>query len=305
MGEKCNRLWSSGQEKKRLNHIENYSHLNILIIESLLILNILNKNGFNRKKHLAPRPLYYDNQTTFQLYEELPGLVLIEALQKNKRGSLKFIKLSAQLLYKVHNLKIKNKIKISRKRRDNYLFSNLKKVQKKLASEKIIVQKLNQVYNFLKKQVGYLENKKSSLVHGDLNPFNIIVDKNKVGLVDFEKAHLNHPLFDVASFVTHLITIKEFHLKKSLKRYSKTEVNQLGQAFLKQYLKKYGPFSLKDQLAFAYFEIYFYLLATLHIILFDWPNHLKKKQLLNIINGRLKIMNKNIKFIKQRSYAKK
>lgn len=43
------------------------------------------------------------------------------------------------------------------------------------------------------------------LVHGDFSPKNILVDDDRISVLDWEVAHAGHPVFDVAFLISHLV----------------------------------------------------------------------------------------------------
>ena len=53
--------------------------------------------------------------------------------------------------------------------------------------------------------IDFLMNKKIALVHGDYSPKNLLVDGDKIFVLDLEVAHYGHPAFDMAFFSNHFL----------------------------------------------------------------------------------------------------
>lgn len=262
-----------------------------------LILQLLWQNGFARGVCRVPRPLYYSPKNLLQLYEEFPGQLLNQALDANKKLSRFYMASTARWLFKLHQIKLTPKIKkqASTKRLDAYVAKNFQKVKIKLAGETAVIQRLTNIFAFWRCQQKIIKQQPHCLVHGDFNPFNIIINKKIIAALDFEKARLDHPLLDVAALATHLATTREFNLCQSLRQYSKSEIKKLSRVFCQTYFSLGAPPSPTDQFIFLCFEIYYYLQAVLHIILFDWPDYLNKKKLSAIVRRYLAIMENKIK----------
>jgi enolase len=62
----------------------------------------------------------------------------------------------------------------------------------------------------LLERIGALETTKTALVHGDLSPKNVLVDHERVWILDCDPAHFGDPGFDVAFFLNHLV-LKAVH----------------------------------------------------------------------------------------------
>jgi len=59
--------------------------------------------------------------------------------------------------------------------------------------------------NFAKPIIKELMESTITLVHGDYSPKNILVDKRRISILDFEVAHYGHPSFDLAFFSNHFL----------------------------------------------------------------------------------------------------
>ncbi|HEX9816297.1 MAG TPA: aminoglycoside phosphotransferase family protein, partial [Candidatus Thermoplasmatota archaeon] len=66
----------------------------------------------------------------------------------------------------------------------------------------------------LRKVIAHLETDRTTLIHGDFSPKNILTDKRALLLVDHEVATWNDPVFDVSFFLNHLL-LKFAHTKAS------------------------------------------------------------------------------------------
>ncbi len=80
--------------------------------------------------------------------------------------------------------------------------------------------------------VGELKSKKTTLVHGDFSPKNIMISKERdVFILDFEVTHTGNPVFDLAFLTAHLLC-KFFREEDPDKRMS---LRQTAQDFLHAY----------------------------------------------------------------------
>ncbi len=66
----------------------------------------------------------------------------------------------------------------------------------------------------LRNVIAHLENDRTTLIHGDFSPKNMLTDARALLLVDHEVATWNDPLFDVSFFLNHLV-LKFAHLEGS------------------------------------------------------------------------------------------
>jgi len=80
--------------------------------------------------------------------------------------------------------------------------------------------------------IAELEGDKSSLVHGDYSPKNILVEENGTPIIlDFEVAHAGNPVFDLAFFLGHLLA--KFVYSQS--HTAQGKVSRSAMLFLSQY----------------------------------------------------------------------
>ena len=180
---------------------EKFKNLAVYVV----INNILNHNRINAPKLLSN---HYKNdiieisdlgEKTF--YDHL-------ILKKKKFNSYKLL---IKLLIKIQKIKVKKiykfeklKIKIP-----NYTLSNLHKESdlffdwylnyalknKKISKiKKILRSELNKVY----KKLNYENN---TFVHRDFHISNVMINKNKLGIIDSQDAIIGNPLYDVSSLI--------------------------------------------------------------------------------------------------------
>lgn len=77
--------------------------------------------------------------------------------------------------------------------------------------------------------ITHLERDRTTLVHGDFSPKNMLTDGHAMLLVDHEVATWNDPLFDVAFFLNHLL------LKAVHRRAARARLRTCGDAFCQAY----------------------------------------------------------------------
>ena len=97
------------------------------------------------------------------------------------------------------------------------------------------------------------------LVHGDFNPFNIIISNGRLTLIDFENTHLGDPLADAANFISHLATLPDLGLNPQQRQSSRD-------IFIKSYEQKNGRLSAEKKEKMETYSAYFNLLVQTHIL---------------------------------------
>ena len=180
---------------------EKFKNLAVYVI----INNILNNNRVNAPKLLSNH--YKNDMIEISDLGEKSFYDHIIS-KKNKLNSYKTL---IKLLIKIQKIKVKKlykfeklKIKIP-----NYTLSNLHKESdlffdwylkyalknKKISKiKKILRSELNKVY----KKLNY---KNNTFVHRDFHISNVIINKNKLGIIDSQDAIIGNPLYDVSSVI--------------------------------------------------------------------------------------------------------
>ena len=158
--------------------------------------------------------LYYDEETDIKLSKFIHGTHLyIDELSEEQ------LRYSAKTLKKLHraNLKIEGK------------FNSLDRLYayKKEAGETKIPNlyekhTIRDALNFLKK-----EEKEFVLCHNDLVRNNLLFKFDKMLLIDWEYAGMNHPYFDLASFISENNVEDEKMIETFLKFYFGSQFNSL------------------------------------------------------------------------------
>ena len=180
---------------------EKFKNLAVYVV----INNILNHNRINAPKLLSNH--YKNDMIEISDLGEKSFYDHV-ILKKNKLNSYKSL---IKLLIKIQKIKVKKlykfeklKIKIP-----NYTLFNLHKESdlffdwylkyvlrnKKISKiKKILRSELNKVY----KKLNY---KNNTFVHRDFHISNVMIDKNKLGIIDNQDAIIGNPLYDVSSLI--------------------------------------------------------------------------------------------------------
>ena len=170
-----------------------------------VINNVLNNNRIN-----APKLISNHYKNSMIEISDLGENTLFDRVitKKNKLNSYKSIikylikiqKIKVKKIYKFRNLKIKiPKYTLSNLHKESDLFFDwyLKYVlkNKRISKiKKILRFELNKVY----KKLNY---KNHTFVHRDFHISNIMINKNKLGIIDSQDAIIGNPLYDVASLI--------------------------------------------------------------------------------------------------------
>ncbi len=171
----------------------------------MVINNILNHNRINAPKLLSNH--YKNDMIEISDLGEKSFYDHV-ILKKNKLNSYKSL---IKLLIKIQKIKVKKlykfeklKIKIP-----NYTLSNLHKESdlffdwylnyalknKKISKiKKILRSELNKIY----KKLNF---KNNTFVHRDFHISNVMINKNKLGIIDSQDAIIGNPLYDIASLI--------------------------------------------------------------------------------------------------------
>lgn len=194
------------------------------------VQDFLFQHGFSNGKYQVARPLGFYPNRRLQLYEEYPGEILSERIKKGRGELKKDVLLASEWTAKFHNLKARlgqPKTLERIKKEIGYFVRNYKNHSLKLQKEgKKILELFYQSYQ---KQYNA---KKQQLIHGDLNANNIVINKNKVGVIDFGNAWRFDPFCEIANYLVQL------ELVGWRGEASAPLINKLNSLFLKNYLKK-------------------------------------------------------------------
>ena len=170
-----------------------------------VINNVLNNNRINAPKLLSIH--YKNDMIEISDLGELSFYDLVIS-KKNKLNSYKSLikllikmqKIKVKKYYKFENLKIKiPKYTSSNLHKESDLFFDwyLKYIlrKKKISKiKKILRSELNKVY----KKLNY---KNNTFVHRDFHISNVMINKNKLGIIDSQDAIIGNPLYDVSSVI--------------------------------------------------------------------------------------------------------
>ena len=180
---------------------EKFKNLAVYVV----INNILNNNRINAPKLLSNH--YKNDMIEISDLGEKSFYDHVIS-KKNKLNSYKSLikllikiqKIKVKKLYKFKKLKIKmSKYTLSNLHRESDLFFDwyLKyflKSKKISKIKKILRSELNKVY----KRLNY---KNNTFVHRDFHISNIMINKNKLGIIDSQDAIIGNPLYDVSSLI--------------------------------------------------------------------------------------------------------
>lgn len=140
------------------------------------------------KKNITSNPIFFNDDLI--IYEYIRGIHKTKLTNKDIKNLITKVK-------KYHKFKVKEKIYDFKN--DFHDYSKILKDNK----SKIIIKKSLEILKKIKK------NKKDFvLTHHDLNPKNIIFNKNNIKIIDWEYSGVNNKFFDLASICV------EFNLNK-------------------------------------------------------------------------------------------
>ena len=197
------------------------------------IINYFYHHGFNKGNLLISKPVAFLKEINLLLYEEAEGKSFSSILEKGNYSRIKKnLKKIAEWLARFHSFHPKK-----------YKFRKASFINPKDYLK--IFKKIRKLIPELKKELGSFWNlslidniyqKKKNLIHGDFYPGNIIINKNIVSGIDFDRAGFGPPLIDVAALCASF----EFPQEIWKLNLSKKEISNLQEFFFQTYcqLKK-------------------------------------------------------------------
>ena len=204
-------------------------------ISNLLIYDAVNKL-LNRNKIIAPKLISNHYSKNFIEIEDFGDETVFNLISRNKRGKVLVFKKILNLLIKIQ--KIKN-VKIKTFKKKYYQIPNY--TNKKLLDEAglfyewYLKKNLNlknrkkiklELNNIFKKLLNKLELKKNVFVHRDFHISNIMVNNNKLALIDSQDAVFGNQAYDLASLIDDVRIETSLKFKKELlKEYFKINKN--------------------------------------------------------------------------------
>lgn len=160
------------------------------------IFRYLFDNGFSQGAFLVPKPIVYLKKDNLFFYENTEGKKLTDLLNDNKDELNNIIIRCAKLCKRIHNLEKPNITLFD----PTLLFENF---QYELCAEKYPESKnLENIIQTIKNKLP--KNVLFTLCHGDFNPNNILINKEKICLIDFGLTMVFYKEIDLASFIVHL-----------------------------------------------------------------------------------------------------
>src|SRR3990167_5824681 len=159
-------------------------------------------NNLRRKTAEVKIPRYcgYIAKYNLVLRDYLLGAQLLKIITRSRSISMPHIK--SLMKWLANFQKIKPTTAIKKSINLNNLESNLKILKKRKAPE---IELLDKEYAKIREQIiNWSKKYNKTLVHGDFNPANILVDKNTLAVIDFEGVHRGDRLMDVANLCSYL-----------------------------------------------------------------------------------------------------
>ncbi len=206
--------------------------------------------SFRKSKIFSiPEAYCYNKQYGIFFREYRKGRVLGKSLKTF--GGKREITLIRELLYFLTTIRPRKGKEI----KNGIFFSDFEK-NIEILEERKKAEILKRPYSVLKGRIEkiYADKKRKVFVHGDFNPYNIIMNPPGAILIDMEKAHFGAREEDSACFLAHLKYSPDFNLKNK-------DIEYWEETISRGHNKK----------KFETFESYFGLLIASHIMI--WGNY--------------------------------
>jgi len=241
-------------------------------------MNCIYNSSLNFKQKTTAQPICFIPQYNLLFYNEVPGKPLSALFQQsNKEIIKKYLILAGQWLAQLHQLPIK---KFFRK-----AFYPGFKGYKNLFIK--IKQQLPELEKYLTeiKKVEFTDKiwkAKNKLIHADFYPGNIVVKKNNLFVIDFDKSGIGPPLMDVATLYGCL----EFPKNIWKLQFNQGEREEIQEVFLNSYCQAKNVSLAKTKVRLKKFLAKIFLDQLRYYFLFESQNInlMTKKNRVNLVN---------------------
>ncbi|MDD4271282.1 MAG: aminoglycoside phosphotransferase family protein [Patescibacteria group bacterium] len=218
-------------------------------LNSFEALTFLWQNGFNKGNLTIPRPLFYSPDFNAFFYQGISGENLYQYIRRGDIKTVESVVVKAAAWFaKLHHLSAvaetaKNFNPLN-SRIETVIPGMAQALTKVRDSEPRYFEVCRHAYERInQEEKNFLSSTEERwLIHGDAHPENvIIIDKNKIGVIDFTDICLADYARDLGAFLQQL----EFMMLRKIN--DQEEVKKIKQLFLKSYLKN-AKITLDDNL---------------------------------------------------------
>lgn len=228
------------------------------------IMNFVYKSSMEARQKSTARPIDFLSRYNMLFYEEVPGTTLAQLIADNNVEEIKkALILAAQWLSRLHRLPVNSRIKKAFYPQANGYKILFKKIAKYLPSLKKDLLKAK-LLEFTDK----IWRKEKVLIHADFYPSNIIVNKNQLFIIDFDKSGLGPGLMDVATLYGCL----EFPSSVWELKFNQKQIRNFQTLFLRSYCKTANLDYIKTKKKLRKFLAKIFLDQIRYYFFFDFAN---------------------------------
>lgn len=202
------------------------------------------QSRFEGPRLFIPRIYFYDSDYNLLVYENIEGQPLIDQLKSPDLESK--IQLAGQWLHRLHSNDNLNKLDLP-SHKTIFNFKALARFYPELSQKgPANIEKLE----------SKLSSSQKKLIHGDYQPNNMIINKGKIFVYDFNASEIADPVWDLARFLSQL--------KVMLFRFADASLYEnLENVFLANYGLQYSKDNLRIYLKICYLQILCTIAAAL------------------------------------------
>lgn len=198
-----------------------------------IMKNIYN-HGFNTKGFAIPKPLFYDPAHKALFYVAAEGSNLYSYIRKRnwrvfRKNSIKV----AAWLARFHELSIRS-LGLKTNCLSKASIDPTSLLNKKNEAARQYKKTLLALHSKIKKlEPKIIDRKRLGIIHGDLHPENVIVNKDKknITIIDFTETKKGDPAYDIASFIQQIEAMSQGYFRKK-------QVRKLQNDFIEMYYSR-------------------------------------------------------------------
>lgn len=192
------------------------------------LLKFIYNHGFDQGQFLIAKPLGFFEDSNVMFYENIQGKPLMTELGEDVVALTSKIKLCAGILKKIHGLP-EPEVKLWNAN-DFFEFKKLERGALQIYYP-AVARELDNLIMKIKEKID--KNKTPEFCHGDYNPNNLIINRDKIYVLDFDMVSFIDKEYDLANFVDQLqIMTKRFGNFENF------------ETFKKEFLISYGDYDV-------------------------------------------------------------